>query len=99
MNPNGFVAAALITSQTSMPIRSQSRASWLTRAMFTFRKTFSSSFASSAASGDESSWTVVLIPRRSSAARAVPAGVRPPTSRGISRPALAGSPGLIRSGA
>ena len=35
MKPNGFVAAASITSHTSMPIRSQSCASSLTSAMFT----------------------------------------------------------------
>ena len=51
MNPYGLVAAASTTSQTSMPIRSQSTASSLTRAMFTERKMFSSSFVISAASG------------------------------------------------
>ena len=55
MKPNGFVAAASTTSQTSMPIRSQSCASSLTSAMLTERKMFSSSFVSSAASGDETS--------------------------------------------
>ena len=53
MNPNGFVAAASTTSQTSMSIRSQSCASSLTSAMFTERKMFSRSFVSSAASGDD----------------------------------------------
>ena len=53
MKPNGFVAAASTTSQTSMPIRSQSCASSLTSAMLTERKMFSSSFVSSAASGVE----------------------------------------------
>ena len=53
MNPNGFVAAASTTSQTSTPIRSHSCASSLTSAMFTERKMFSSSFTSSAASGEE----------------------------------------------
>ena len=88
-----------MTSQASSPIRSQSRASWLTKAMLTLRKVFSSSFAASAASGEESSMTVSLIRRRSVAARAVVAGVAPPTRRGIVRPADTGSPGLIRSGA
>ena len=60
MNPNGFVAAASTTSQTSMPIRSQSCASSLTSAMLTERKMFSSSFVSSAASGDETRWTVSI---------------------------------------
>ena len=54
MNPNGLVEAASTTSQTSTPSRSQSCASSLTRAMLTERKMFSSSFASSAASGVES---------------------------------------------
>ena len=63
MNPNGLVAAASTTSQTSIPIRSQSCASSLTSAMLTERKMFSSSFVSSAASAEETSWTVVDAPR------------------------------------
>ena len=58
MNPNGFVAAASTTSQTSMPIRSQSCASSFTSAMLTERKMFSSSFVSSAASAVETVWTL-----------------------------------------
>ena len=57
MKPNGLEAAASITSQTSMPSRSQSIASSLTSAMLTERKMFSSSFASSAASGVQTSTT------------------------------------------
>ena len=57
MNPNGFVAAASTTSQTSIPIRSQSCASSLTSAMLTERKMFSSSLLSSATSGEETSTT------------------------------------------
>ena len=53
IKPKGLVAAASTTSQTSIPIRSQSIASSLTSAMLTERKMFSSSFASSAASGPE----------------------------------------------
>ncbi len=60
MKPNGFVAAASITSQTSISIRSQSCASSLTSAMFTERKMFSSSFVSSAASGVETVCTVSI---------------------------------------
>ena len=60
MKPNGFVAAASMTSQTSMSIRSQSCASSLTSAMFTERKMFSRSFVSSAASGDETGCTVSI---------------------------------------
>jgi hypothetical protein len=99
MKPNGFVAAASMTSQTSRPIRSQRSASWLTKAMLMFRKTFSRSLAISAASGDVSSTTVSLMFRSRAAARVVAAGVEPPTRRGTSFPELAGSPGLTRSGA
>ena len=53
MNPYGLVAAASTTSQMSMPMRSHRIASSLTSAMFTERKTFSSSLVSSAASGVE----------------------------------------------
>ena len=42
-----------MTSQMSMPMRSASIESSLTSAMFTERKMFSSSFVSSAASGEE----------------------------------------------
>ena len=63
MKPNGFVAAASMTSQTSMSIRSQSCASSLTSAMLTERKMFSRSFVSSAASGDETGWTVSIAAR------------------------------------
>ena len=90
MNPNGLVAAALMTSQTSRPIRSHSSASWLTNAMLTLRKTFSSSLASSAASGDDSVTTWSLMLRSSAAARSVAAGVVAPTRRGTPLLALAG---------
>jgi hypothetical protein len=53
MNPNGLVEAAPITSQMSIPMRWVRTASSLTSAMFTERKMFSSSLASSAASGEE----------------------------------------------
>ena len=49
--------AASTTSQTSMSMRSQSIASSLTSAMFTERKTFSSSLVSSATSGVETRTT------------------------------------------
>ena len=52
MNPNGFVAAASITSQTLTPSLSQTIAISFTSPMFTERKVFSSSFTSSAVSGD-----------------------------------------------
>ena len=58
MKPNGLVAAASMTSQTSTPIRSQSIASSLTSAMLTLRKTFSSSFAVSATRGLDTGTTL-----------------------------------------
>ena len=57
MKPNGLVAAASTTSQTSIPMRLHSTASSLTRAMLTERKMFSSSFAISAASGVDTATT------------------------------------------
>ena len=57
MKPNGFVEAASITSQTSMPIRSARIASSFTSAMLTERKMFSRSFVSSATSGLETATT------------------------------------------
>ena len=47
--------------------------------MLTLRKTFSSSFASSAVSGELSSWTVALIVRRSVAARFVASYIKTTT--------------------
>ena len=58
MKPNGFVDAASMTSQRSIPIRSQSTASSFTSAMLTERKMFSRSFDISAASGVETTITV-----------------------------------------
>ena len=97
MNPNGFVAAASTTSQTSMPIRSQSCASSLTSAMLTDRKMFSSSFVSSAASGDETVCTVPIAVPYSSAARREHSSVIPPTTLGTSFTSQ-GEPGSTRSG-
>ena len=53
MKPYGLVLAASTTSQMSIPIRSATSAISSTSAMFTERKMFSSSFVSSAASGEE----------------------------------------------
>ena len=99
MKPNGLVAAASMTSHTSRPIRSHSSASWFTNAMLTLRNVFSSSLAISAASGDESWITRSLMPSSSVAARAVAAGVDAADQARHVRAALAGSPGLTRSGA
>ena len=99
MKPNGFVAAASTTSQTSMPIRSQSCASSLTSAMLTERKMFSSSFVSSAASGVET--LVHGVDRAAVDARrraSVQAGVRPPTTFGVVFVVQSVRPGSTRSG-
>ena len=53
MKPNGLVFAASMTSQTLIPIRLNTTFNSLTRAMLTARKIFSSSFADSATSVDE----------------------------------------------
>ena len=58
MKPNGFVAAASITSQTSIWSRSHICASSFTSAMLTERKMFSSSLVSSADSGEVTRCTV-----------------------------------------
>ena len=91
MKPNGFVAAASTTSQTSIDIRSQSCASSLTSAMLTERKMFSSSFVSSAASGVDTS-TTVSIARAVDVGRALRALGRDPAEhlrRRLRRPVLA----------
>ena len=60
MKPNGFVAAASITSQTLTPSLSQTIAISFTRPMLTLRKVFSSSFTSSAASVVETGTSVSM---------------------------------------
>ena len=85
MNPNGFVAAALMTSHTSTPSFSHTMASSFTKPMFTERNRFSSSFTSSAASGDD---TGTMVSRRlwySALATSTQAGVIPPTTVGVLR--------------
>ena len=63
MNPNGFVAAASMTSHTSTPSRSAMSAVSLTSPMFTARKVFSRILVSSAASADE---TGTMVSRKRS---------------------------------
>ncbi len=58
MKPNGLVAAASITSQTSMPMSWVSMASSFTSAMFTWRNVFSSSFVVSAARAEDTGTTL-----------------------------------------
>jgi hypothetical protein len=61
MKPKGFVAAASITSQTSTPRCSQMSAISLATATLIARKVFSSSFAISATTGDETDITSSTI--------------------------------------
>jgi hypothetical protein len=61
MKPNGLVAAASMTSHTSMPSSWQTVAISLTSAMLTCRKVFSSSLASSAARAEETVTTFSII--------------------------------------
>ena len=98
MKPNGLVAAASITSHTSMPIRSHSTASSLTSAMLTERKMFSSSFAISAASGVETTITSSQTCSYSCFARSLQAGVRPPRILTVLRSVKSERPGSTRSG-
>ena len=57
MKPNGLVAAASITSQMSMFSLRHKMAISLARAMLTWRKVFSSSFAISATRGSDTGTT------------------------------------------
>jgi len=74
-----------MTSQMSIPIRSQSIASSLTSAMLTERKMFSSSLQSSAASGVETRTMLSQTSPYSVAAHSRHAPVSPPTTFGVVR--------------
>ena len=60
MNPNGFVFAASITSHISISIAEYTVLSSFTRAMFTPRKMFSSSFVASAARHEDTGTRVLI---------------------------------------
>src|SRR5229473_2252659 len=83
MKPNGFVAAASITSHGSTPIVRQATASSLASAMFTLRNVFSSSLAVSATRGLEASNTEPVIARYSTATNHLRdvCGGEPPVAR------------------
>ena len=83
MKPNGLVAAASMTSQMSMPIRSASRASSLTSAMLTERKMFSSSFAISAISSVETRDDLLADEAVDGLGLVAARGVRPPMIFGV----------------
>ena len=98
MKPNGFVAAASITSQMSIPMRSHSTASSFTSAMFTDRKMFSSSLDSSAASGAETTSTSSQTRSYRARASAAQSSVIPPTTLTVLRSVKSERPGSTRSG-
>ncbi len=61
MKPNGFVAAARITSKASIPSLRLMIATSFTRPMFTARKVFSRSFTISAVSVDDTGTTFSMM--------------------------------------
>ena len=98
MKPNGFVAAASITSHTSTPSLSHTIAISLTSPMFTLRKVFSRIFTSSAASVDDTGTRCSIAGWYSAAATCRHAGVMPPTIFGVFRVFHLALPGSTRSG-
>ena len=98
MNPNGFVAAASMTSHTFTPSLSQTIAISFTSPMFTARNVFSSSFTSSAASVLDTGTTVSMHDEYSATATSVQAAVMPPTTFGVFFVWYFGLPGSTRSG-
>src|SRR3990172_68614 len=83
INPNGLVAAASITSQTSTPNRSQMIANSFTNPILIMRKVFSSSLAISATSVVVTVTTVLIAWLYHAAATSLQAGVMPPTTLGV----------------
>jgi hypothetical protein len=92
------VDAASITSQISIPIRSVSSASSLTRAMLTARKMFSSSFVSSATSGVPTRMILSQTIRYTASAASPQASVSPPITFGVLIRVKSVRPGSTRSG-
>jgi hypothetical protein len=81
-----------------MPIRSHKSASSFTRAMFTERKMFSSSFVISATRGLETMVTCGASGRSTAAASSAQSGVTPPTTFGVFCTVCSAAPGSMRSG-
>src|SRR5882757_209295 len=98
MKPNGLLAAASITDQTSMSSSWQYIASSLTSAMLTCRKVFSSSLASSASRVPLTGTTLSTSWPKNSATALSDASSTPETIFGVFFRPYTGSPGLIRSG-
>ncbi len=98
MNPNGFVAAASMTSHTSTPSLSHTIAISLTRPMLTLRNVFSRIFTSSAASVEVTETTRSIAGSYSATVTWRQFGVMPPTTLGVLRVLYFGLPGSTRSG-
>src|SRR5215212_1264878 len=98
INPNGLVAAASITSQTSTLRRSHIIANSLTSPMLIIRNVFSSSFAISAASAELTACTVLIAPSYQVEATSPQASVIPPTTLGVLIVVKSSRPGSTRSG-
>src|SRR5438552_18060511 len=98
MKPKGLVAAASITSQTSIPSLAHIIASSFAIAMLTARKVFSSSFVISAVAGDETGITRSIIVEYRAFASRRQAGVTPPITLGMLLVWKRGLPGSTRSG-
>src|SRR6185312_16123329 len=98
MNPNGFVAAASITSHTLTPNLSQITAISLTRPMLIMRNVFSSSLVSSAASGELTGTTSSMNSSYTCSPNFVQRSVMPPSTLGVFLVCQRPLPGSTRSG-
>ena len=85
MKPNGFVAAASITSQTLMLSFSQIMAISFTNPILTARNVFSKIFAISATREDETGITRSIAASYKALASSVQVFVMPPTILGVLR--------------
>src|SRR5256885_10352696 len=98
MKPNGFVAAASITSHTFTPSLSHTIAIPFTSPMFTVRNVFSRILTSSAASVDDTGTSRSIAGWYTAIARRRHVSVIPPTTLGVFRVLQVGLPGSTRSG-
>src|SRR5215471_13444120 len=98
MKPNGLVAAACTTSQTSTPSRSHINAISLASPMLTARNVFSSSFTISATCGELTGTMRSMADEYNAPASAVDSGSTPPTTFGTLCVLNIGLPGSTRSG-
>src|ERR1043165_8561822 len=98
IKPNGFDAAASMTSHTSTPRRSHMIANSLTSPILIIRKVFSSNFAISAASAELTECTVLIAPSYQAVATSLQAAVIPPITLGVLTVVQSSRPGSTRSG-